>query len=157
MRVGIGFDFHTFEKGKKLVLGGVEIKESYGLAGHSDADVIIHAIVDAILGALGEGDIGSWFPDSDMRYKDISSIVFLNKAIDLVKEKKYKISNIDVSYLGEKPKIGKYRNDIKNNLEKLINAPVNIKATTMEKSGFIGREEGAATMAIVLLEEKNND
>jgi len=156
MRVGLGFDFHPFKKGKKLVLGGIIIKSDYGLSGHSDADVIIHSIVDAILGALGKGDIGSWFPDTDIKYKNIDSSVFLNKAINLIKEDGYKIANIDVSYIGEKPKISKYRKQIRENLEKLTGSPVNIKATTMEKLGPIGREEGAATMSIVLLEEKNN-
>jgi 2-C-methyl-D-erythritol 2,4-cyclodiphosphate synthase len=155
MRIGIGYDVHAFKTGKRLVLGGVEIEHSQGLEGHSDADVLVHSIMDALLGAAGLNDIGVHFPDSDLKYKGISSL----KLLSLVKEKLsaggYKIVNIDSVIIMEKPKIAGYTEKMKKNIAETLNIGseyVNIKATTTEKLGFCGRQEGAASESIALLE-----
>jgi len=156
MKIGIGYDVHAFCDNRKLVLGGIEIEYARGLLGHSDADVLVHAINDAILGALGLGDIGMHFPDSDMQYKDISSLILLEKVIALMKNSKFKIVNCDNVLILEKPKIFPYIDLMKNKLSPLMgieNSSINIKATTTEGLGFCGRGEGVAAQSIVLLEE----
>ena len=156
MKIGIGYDVHAFCDKRKLILGGVEIKQSRGLLGHSDADVLVHAINDAILGALGLGDIGLHFPDTDMQYKDISSLVLLEKVILLMKNSKFKIVNCDNILILEKPKISPYIDLMKNKLSPIMEiekSSLNIKATTTEGLGFCGRQEGVAAQSIVLLEE----
>ena len=156
MKVGIGFDFHPFKSGNTIILGGVEIASTYALEGHSDADVIIHSIVDAILGAAGIGDIGDYFPPSDDRWKDVSSVIFLIEALKMIQEKGYRVVNVDITYIGEIPRLAEKKKDISANLTNIINAPVNLKATTMEGFGIIGRKEGAAAIAVALLEEVSN-
>jgi len=156
MKIGIGYDVHVFCENRKLVLGGVEIKYGMGLLGHSDADVLIHAINDAILGALGMGDIGLHFPDTDMQYKDISSLILLEKVIKLMKKSKFKIVNCDNVLILEKPKIFSYIDLMKNKLLPVMGiekSSLNIKATTTEGLGFCGRQEGVAAQSVVLLEE----
>jgi 2-C-methyl-D-erythritol 2,4-cyclodiphosphate synthase len=156
MRVGIGFDVHPLIKGEELILGGVHIPYEYGLTGHSDADVLTHALMDALLGALSLGDIGRYFPDTDDRFKDISSLTLLKKVNDLILNKGYKINNIDMIIIAEAPKISPYYYKIVNNYSNVLginNSAMNIKATTTEKLGFIGRSEGIAAQSIVLLVE----
>lgn len=155
MRAGIGYDVHQFEEGRKLIIGGVEISHHSGLAGHSDADVLVHAIMDAILGAMGLGDIGMHFPDDDMRYKDISSLELLLEVREKMKKEGYKIINIDSVLIMQKPRIAGLTGRMKENISKALGIDkslVNIKATTTEKLGFCGREEGAAAESIVLLD-----
>ncbi|MDP3387686.1 MAG: 2-C-methyl-D-erythritol 2,4-cyclodiphosphate synthase [Eubacteriales bacterium] len=157
MRVGIGYDVHRLIEGRDFILGGVKIPHEKGLLGHSDADVLTHAIIDAILGAMAEGDIGMLFPDFDQTYKGISSLILLKRVISLMKKNQYEIENIDTVIIAEKPKISSFKNEIKLNLCDIlgINAnQLNIKATTTEKLGFIGREEGIAAQCIVLLTKK---
>jgi 2-C-methyl-D-erythritol 2,4-cyclodiphosphate synthase len=156
MKIGIGYDVHAFCENRKLVLGGIEIKHNKGLLGHSDADVLIHAINDAILGALGMGDIGLHFPDTDMKYKDISSLILLEKVIMIMKDSKFKIVNCDNVLILEKPKIFPYIDLMKNKLSPVMGiekSSLNIKATTTEGLGFCGRKEGVAAQSVVLLEE----
>jgi len=156
MKIGIGYDVHAFCDNRKLVLGGIEIENSRGLLGHSDADVLVHAINDAILGALGLGDIGMHFPDTDMQYKDISSLILLEKVIALMKNSKFKIVNCDSVLILEKPKIFPYIDLMKNKLSPLMGiekSSINIKATTTEGLGFCGRGEGVAAQSVVLLED----
>ncbi len=156
-RVGIGIDFHRFGEGRKLILGGVQIEHNVGLIGHSDADCLIHAIVDAILGAIGESDIGTFFPDSDMKYKDMNSIFFLKKTIELVAEKGFIIENIDATIICEKPRIMPYVISMKEKLGGVMNLSkdrIGIKATTTEQMGFLGRKEGIACMAVALLKKR---
>jgi len=154
MKIGIGYDVHSFKKGRKLILGGVEINFDKGLSGHSDADVLTHSIMDAILGACGLGDIGGHFSDSDMKYKDISSLLLLKEVKNKMKSKEYKIENIDCVLILEKPRIFSYIPEMKKKLSKVLEIntdKVNIKATTTEGLGFCGREEGIAAQSIVLL------
>lgn len=156
MRIGQGFDAHKFASGRKLVLGGVEIDHPLGLLGHSDADVLTHAIIDALLGAAGLGDIGMKFPDTDPAYKNISSLLLLADVVTDVKRLGFSISNVDTIILAEKPKLGTYRNKMGIALSSALGidaSRINIKATTTEKMGFVGREEGIAASAVVLLEE----
>lgn len=153
-RVGIGIDFHRFCEGRKMVLGGVTIDYPLGLLGHSDADCLIHAVVDAILGALGEGDIGTYFPDTEVRYKDMNSVRFLEKAVEIASQKGFHIVNIDSTIICERPKIMPYVLSMKERLSAVLNIPttqVGIKATTTEQMGFLGRKEGIACMAVALL------
>lgn len=153
-RIGIGFDAHRFAKDRMLVIGGVQIESSMGLEGHSDADVLCHAICDAALGAAGEGDIGVHFPDTDPSYRDISSTLLLSRVNTLLKKKGFVIVNIDSVVICEKPKISPYFEKIRNNLSGLLDLDpdtVNIKATTTEKMGFTGREEGICAKAVVLV------
>jgi 2-C-methyl-D-erythritol 2,4-cyclodiphosphate synthase len=153
-RSGIGYDVHPLVKGRKLVLGGVNIPHEKGLKGHSDADVLLHAIADAVLGAAGQGDIGMHFPDSDPRYKGISSLKLLAQVGRVIKEAGFEISNVDCVLLAEAPKIGPYRQKMGRNITKALNIDVdrvNVKATTNEGLGFIGRREGMAAYATALL------
>jgi len=152
MRVGFGYDVHRFVDGRKLVLGGKIIPNELGLDGHSDADVIIHSLIDALLGALGEGDIGKHFSDTDKKYKDISSSKLLEETIKILKEKKYVINNVDISVIIENPRLSPFIYDMRLNLSRILNATfdqINIKATTNEKMGFIGRNEGVAAYCVV--------
>ncbi|MFH1715500.1 MAG: 2-C-methyl-D-erythritol 2,4-cyclodiphosphate synthase [Elusimicrobiota bacterium] len=154
MRVGIGYDVHKLVEGRKLILGGVDIRYHKGLLGHSDADVLVHAICDALLGACGQGDIGRHFPDNDPLYKDISSLIFLDKVNNLLTSKKLRIENIDSIIIAEEPKILPYVDAMKRNISKALNiedSRINIKATTQEGLGAFGRKEGIAAQAIVLI------
>ena len=154
IRAGIGYDVHQFADGRRLVLGGVEISAAKGLLGHSDADVLVHAIADALLGALALGDIGKHFPDTDPQYKNISSILLLKHVADLLHSKQYRISNVDSMLIMEQPKIAPYVEKMRNNIAAALSIPVecvSVKATTNEKMGFIGRVEGAAAQAIAII------
>lgn len=154
MRVGLGYDVHQLVENRALILGGVHIEHTHGLLGHSDADVLTHAIMDAILGALGMGDIGRHFPDTSDAYKGISSIVLLDHVVALMKDKAYELGNLDATVVAEAPKLAPYIQDMRTLLARHLNASVdcvNIKATTSEKIGFEGRKEGVSAQAIVLL------
>lgn len=149
--VGIGYDVHQLVEGRKLILGGVEIPHGKGLDGHSDADVLMHAITDALLGALGEGDIGQFFPNTDPRWKGARSHVFLEEAARQVAFREGQIINIDATLIAQAPRIAPYIQEMKINIAKALNANVariGIKATTNEHLGFVGREEGIAAMAV---------
>ena len=153
-RVGIGYDVHKLENGNKLILGGVLIPYHKGTVAHSDGDVVIHAICDAILGAASLGDIGHFFPDNDDQYKDINSKILLKEVFKMIEKLGYSIVNVDVSIILEEPKLKDHLNDMKFEISKCINVSkenINIKATTSEKLGFIGRGEGVACQAITLL------
>lgn len=153
-KTGIGFDAHRFSSEKKLTLGGVEIPFDFGLEGHSDADVLTHAICDAILGAVGERDIGSHFPDSDPKYQGISSLILLRETIALACSRGFKIENIDSVLVCEKPRLWPYIPRMKENLTRVTELPeecLGIKATTSDGMGFTGRGEGIAAYAVVLV------
>ncbi|MCF6465855.1 2-C-methyl-D-erythritol 2,4-cyclodiphosphate synthase [Clostridium sp. Cult2] len=154
MKIGIGYDVHQLVKGRKLIIGGVEIPYEKGLLGHSDADVLIHAIMDSILGALGLGDIGKHFPDTDNQYKDISSLVLLDRVYNIMLKSGYKVGNIDAVIIAEKPKMAPYIENMKGNIAKVLKTPlsyINIKATTTERLGFEGRGEGISAQSVCLL------
>lgn len=156
-RIGQGYDVHRLTEGRPLVLGGVEIPYERGLLGHSDADVLTHAAMDAILGALALGDIGQHFPDSDPTYKGISSILLLEKVADLMRDEGYNLGNIDITVLAEKPKLAGYIPTMRETLAEALSVPVtsvSIKATTEEGLGFTGAGEGIAAHAVVLLEQQ---
>ncbi len=155
-RIGTGFDVHAFKPGNKIYLCGVEIPFDRSLAGHSDADVALHALTDAILGALALGDIGTHFPDTDQNWKEAKSEIFLNWAIEQTKQRNFKLSNIDLTIICEKPKISIYRKQLIENLSKIClleHEKINVKATTTEQLGFTGREEGIASICSILLNE----
>lgn len=157
IRVGQGFDVHKFEEGRPLIIGGITIPHDRGLAGHSDADVLLHTITDAALGAIGEGDIGRHFPDTDVAFKDADSAVLLEKIWELVNERGYVLGNIDCTVIAEKPKMSPHIETIQARIAELLKADVsqvNVKATTSEKLGFTGREEGIAAMATILLQKR---
>ena len=157
MRIGQSTDIHAFIEGRPLILGGVTIDYPLGLLGHSDADVLLHAICEAIIGAMGLGDIGKHFPDTDPAYKGISSMILLTKTWQLMDDEGYQIVNLDSLILIEKPKIAPYIEEMKNNISTALHckvSQVNVKATRGEKLGFIGRQEGVMAQAIVLLERK---
>lgn len=149
MRIGIGYDSHRFEKGRKLIIGGVEIPYEKGLAGHSDADILTHAIIDALLGSAGLGDIGQHFPDTNPDYRDISSLILFEKTLDLLKFNNIEPLWIDCTIFAEKPKMSPYIPEMLKNFEK-FGISINIKAKTNEKMGFIGRHEGIAAQAVCL-------
>lgn len=154
MRIGFGYDVHKFSEDRMLILGGVDIPYEKGLIGHSDADVLTHSIMDSLLGALALGDIGGHFPDTDMKYKNISSIVLLEEVYNLIKDKGYSIGNIDATIAAEAPKLAGYIEQMKINIAKSLNTSIDnisIKATTSEKIGFIGRKEGISSYCISLL------
>jgi len=158
MRIGIGYDVHQLVTGRKLVLGGVAIPFEKGLFGHSDADVLIHAVCDALLGATGLGDIGLHFPDTDPEYKDISSIKILVKTYELVSSKNFKIINLDSTIFADAPKISPYREAMQKNIARTIEIEpecVNVKATTFEGLGMIGKGEGIGAMCVVLIQSRN--
>ena len=153
-RVGMGYDVHKLVTGRKLILGGVEIQHDLGLLGHSDADVLLHAIKDAILGAAALGDIGRHFPDTDQAYKGISSMVLLSKVKDLILKEGYKVNNIDATIAAQQPKIAPYIKAMNENIAQTLKieaSQVNVKATTTEGLGFVGNKEGIAAYAIVSL------
>jgi 2-C-methyl-D-erythritol 2,4-cyclodiphosphate synthase len=154
-RIGHGVDIHRLVSGRKLILGGVEVPWDRGLLGHSDADVVCHALSNALLGAIGEGDIGRHFPDSDPHYKEASSLELLQVVMELVKTRGFRVGNADLTILAEKPKLAPYREEMQKRLAAVLEvepATINIKATTGEKMGFVGREEGMMAEAVVLLE-----
>jgi ygbB family len=154
MRIGQGYDVHAVEEGRKLILGGVEIPHKWGLKGHSDADVLLHAVMDALLGAAGLGDIGKHFPDTDNKYKDISSLVLLEEVAKLLDEHTYIIENIDATIVAQEPKLLPYMEAMKENIAKTLGisiGQINIKATTEERLGFTGNLEGMKSYAICLL------
>ena len=153
-RIGHGYDVHRLVSDRKLILGGVEIDFPLGLDGHSDADVLIHAACDAVLGALGLGDIGRHFPDTDQTYKGICSLILARKCAEMMSENGYRISNIDITVIAQKPKLSPYIERMSENVAKAFSTSpenVNIKATTEEKLGFTGRMEGIACHCVVLL------
>jgi 2-C-methyl-D-erythritol 2,4-cyclodiphosphate synthase len=156
MRVGFGYDVHTLVKGRPLILGGVKIPYLLGLQGHSDADVLIHAISDALLGAISEGDIGRHFPDTDPQYKNIQSTILLKRVMTMMREKGFHILNIDTTILAQKPKLSDHIprmvKEIADTLE-IETERINVKATTPEGLGFAGRGEGIAVHAVALVEE----
>jgi 2-C-methyl-D-erythritol 2,4-cyclodiphosphate synthase len=157
-RVGIGYDTHRLEDDRPLILGGVKIDHERGLAGHSDADVVVHALMDALLGAAGLGDIGSHFPDTDESYKDADSVALLKEVIELLSQQGWKVSNADVTLLAEKPVVAPHIEDMVRNIENagLGSGAVNIKATRGEGMGFVGREEGMAALAVALIMKRNS-
>jgi 2-C-methyl-D-erythritol 2,4-cyclodiphosphate synthase len=156
MRVGFGYDVHAFVEGRPLMLGGVQVPHTHGLLGHSDADVLLHAICDALLGAAGLGDIGRHFPDTDAAYKGISSVILLRRTVELIGEQGFRIGNIDTTLVLQRPKLAPHLPRMIEEISKAAALPpsrINVKATTTEKLGFAGREEGVAAYAVVLLEE----
>ena len=156
-RIGNGYDVHRLIKGRKLILGGVDIPHGLGLDGHSDADVLCHALCDSLLGASGAGDLGKYFPDTDNKWKDVSSLVLLKKSGELVAERGFQISNIDTTIVAQQPKIGPHIESMTTNISETLKidpTQINIKATTTERLGFTGREEGIAAYAVALLQTK---
>ena len=159
MKVGIGYDVHALTENRKLIIGGVDIPYEKGLYGHSDADVLIHAIMDSILGAMGKGDIGKLFPDTDTEYKDANSRVLLRRVYELMNENNFSIGNMDAVIIAQKPKMSPFINEMKKNIAtdlKTDISNINIKATTTESLGFEGRGEGIAAQCICLLDAKEN-
>ncbi len=157
MRIGIGYDAHRFIEGRPLVLGGVEIPYHLGLEGHSDADVLIHAAIDAILGAIAEGDIGRHFPDISSNYKNIYSLDLLANIAKLMFSKGYKVENLDVTVILQEPRLSPYWEEMREKIAKVLKvdkSQISLKATTTEGMGFTGRREGMAAQAVVLLKEK---
>ncbi len=156
-RIGNGYDVHQLAEGRKLILGGIEIPAEKGLLGHSDADVLLHAIMDAMLGALALGDIGKHFPDTGAEFKDIDSKILLKRAYEIIKGKGYTIGNIDSTLVLEKPKIARYIPEMQKVISEILECDpedISIKATTSEKLGYIGREEGAVAYAVALLQSR---
>jgi len=154
MRIGTGYDVHRLEKGRKLIIGGVEIPFEKGLKGHSDADVLTHAVMDALLGAAALGDIGKLFPDSDPQYKDINSIMLLSKISDLISDNNYCIINVDATIIAERPKMAPHIDSMRSNIAAALNIDknsVSVKATTEEGLGFTGNGEGIAACAVCLI------
>lgn len=157
MRIGIGIDVHQFAEGRKLIIGGVDVPSPVGLLGHSDADVLLHAISDALLGAAALGDIGKHFPDTSPDYKDADSMVLLKHVCKLLDREGYKPVNVDAMLLLEKPKIAPYIDDMRRNIARCMGLELNavsVKATTNEKLGYVGRQEGACAHAVCLIEKK---
>ena len=156
MRIGLGYDSHRFADGRKLIIGGVEIPYKEGLLGHSDADVLCHAIADAIIGALGKGDIGTYFPDTDPKWEDAVSIELLKSIVELAKMNGYAVSWIDSTIIAERPKLFPYIEKMKAALSRtgISSGHINIKAKTNEGMGFVGRGEGIAAQAVCLLEKE---
>jgi 2-C-methyl-D-erythritol 2,4-cyclodiphosphate synthase len=154
LRIGHGFDVHRFRRGRKLILGGIEIAHERGLAGHSDADAVLHALINAILGAMSEGDIGSHFPDSDPAYKDIASTKLLTDVLRIARRKRFKLVNADVTVVAQEPKLAAHYKNMRQNVARICGVAVNrisIKATTTEKLGWVGAGKGLAATAVVLL------
>jgi 2-C-methyl-D-erythritol 2,4-cyclodiphosphate synthase len=158
-RIGMGIDFHQLKEGRDLWIGGVKVPHTKGALGHSDADVLLHAICDALLGALSLGDIGTHFPDTDNAYKNIDSKILLEKTIRLIKSENYSVVNIDTTLCLESPKIKPYTGQMRKiiaSIAGITEKDVSIKATTTEKMGFVGREEGLTAHAVVLLQKVSN-
>ncbi|WP_413304722.1 2-C-methyl-D-erythritol 2,4-cyclodiphosphate synthase [Bacillus sp. 1P10SD] len=157
-RIGQGFDVHQLTEGRPLIIGGITIPYEKGLLGHSDADVLLHTVSDACLGAIGEGDIGKHFPDTDPDFKDADSAKLMEHVWQLVKEKGYELVNADCTIIAQKPKMAPYIEQMRNRIAELLEASpeqINVKATTTEKLGFTGRGEGIASQAVVLLKKVN--
>jgi 2-C-methyl-D-erythritol 2,4-cyclodiphosphate synthase len=155
-RVGIGFDVHPLVEGRKLILGGVEIPYSKGLLGHSDADVLIHALCDAVLGAIAEGDLGRHFPDTDPRYRNVSSMILLQKVAEMAGKKGFRIVNVDATIAAQEPKLAEYIPRMIDNIGEVLELGpdrVNVKATNPEGLGFLGRGEGIIGQSVVLVED----
>lgn len=154
IRIGSGLDIHAFDASRPLILGGVKMSDTGGLAGHSDADAVLHAVTDALLGAAGAGDIGQYFPSEDPQWKDASSERFVHEAMRMLRDMDAEIANIDITIVAQKPKIGPFREAIGAKVADLLNLPrghVNVKATTTDHLGFLGRAEGICAMAVVLI------
>ena len=156
LRIGHGYDVHKLVKDRRLIIGGVDIEHELGLLGHSDADVLLHAIMDAIIGAMGLGDIGRHFPDSDEKYRGISSLSLLSCVYEMMQKEGYSIVNIDATVIAQKPKLSPYIERMRDNVSFVLNCDkslINVKATTEERLGFTGREEGIAAHAVCLIEK----
>jgi 2-C-methyl-D-erythritol 2,4-cyclodiphosphate synthase len=156
MRIGIGYDVHQLVEGRKLILGGVEIEHEKGLLGHSDADVLVHSLMDAILGAMAEGDIGKHFPDTDQSYKDISSLILLGRVKNIMRSKGYRLVNADCVVAAQRPKLAPHIDKMRVNIAEVLETSpdnIGIKATTTEWLGFEGREEGISAQAVCLIEK----
>ncbi len=156
MRIGIGYDIHPLVKGRKLILGGVSIRYEKGLSGYSDADVLLHSIADALLGAAGKEDIGHFFPDTDPQYKGISSLIILKRVFEILKKDDFKINNIDTVIIAEEPYLASYIPEMKKNIAQIFQVPSNyigIKATTSEGLGFIGEKKAIASLATVTIKK----
>ncbi|HMM70205.1 MAG TPA: 2-C-methyl-D-erythritol 2,4-cyclodiphosphate synthase [Gudongella oleilytica] len=156
MRIGIGYDVHQLVEGRKLILGGVEIEHEKGLLGHSDADVLVHSLMDAILGAMAEGDIGKHFPDTDQSYKDISSLALLGRVKNIMRSKGYRLVNADCVVAAQRPKLAPHIDKMRVNIAEVLETSpdnIGIKATTTEWLGFEGREEGISAQAVCLIEK----
>lgn len=154
MRIGHGFDVHRLVPDRPLILGGVTIPYEYGLLGHSDADVLLHAVADAILGALGLGDIGRYFPDTDAAYKGIDSILLLEYVVDMARDRGFRVSNLDTTIVAQQPRLAPHVAEMVTNLTRACQIPsgcVNVKATTTEQLGYAGRGEGISAYAVVLM------
>ena len=154
MRIGNGYDVHRLVEGRKLIIGGVDIPHFLGLDGHSDADVLVHALCDALLGVIGAGDIGAYFPDTDAKWKGISSLLLLKEVVNMCRVKGFELANADSVIVAEKPKLTPHFPEMKKNIADILGVEIdqiNIKATTTEKLGFAGREEGIAAYAVVLM------
>ena len=160
MRVGMGYDVHKLVENRKLILGGVEISHDKGLLGHSDADVLLHAIMDSILGALALGDIGKHFPDTDEKFKGADSMKLLEHVYNLIKEKGYVIGNLDATIIAQAPKMAPHIQDMRFNIARVLNTDIdniNVKATTEEGLGFTGNKEGISSQSICLLVKIDNN
>lgn len=160
MRIGQSIDIHQLVENRDLILGGVKIPYEKGLLGHSDADVLVHAIAEAIIGALALGDLGTHFPDNDPKYKDISSLILLEEVYKMMIANNYIIGNVDATILIEEPKLAPYKKQMQQNIANILHCDinqVNIKATRGEKLGFVGNKEGVIAQAVVLLEEKKEN
>jgi 2-C-methyl-D-erythritol 2,4-cyclodiphosphate synthase len=160
MRIGFGYDVHPLAQGRRLVLGGVELAYERGLAGHSDADVLVHAIIDALLGAAALGDIGVHFPPSDPAYKDISSILLLRHVAGVLRDEGWRVGNIDATVVAQRPQLAPFISDMRQRISEALGidkGKVSVKATTSEGLGFAGREEGIAAYAVAALEGGNED
>jgi 2-C-methyl-D-erythritol 2,4-cyclodiphosphate synthase len=158
MRIGHGYDVHRLVEGRPLMLGGIEVPHTLGLLGHSDADVVLHAICDAILGALGLGDLGHHFPDSDPQFKGVASSVLLGRVIELMRKKRYAIANLDATIIAQKPRLAQHIPAMQSAIARICECAceqINIKATTTENLGFEGRMEGISTHAVVLLTQES--
>jgi len=156
-RIGMGYDVHPFAERRPLILGGLTIPYHQGLAGHSDADCLVHAICDALLGAISEGDLGRHFPDSDPRYKDVESLLLLKRVVEIVGRKGFRIANIDATIVAQAPQLAPYRPQMEDKIAQTVGVErgqVNVKATTTEGLGSIGRGEGIAAYAVVLVEKR---
>lgn len=157
-RIGQGFDVHQLVEDRPLIIGGIEIPYEKGLLGHSDADVLLHTVADACLGAIGEGDIGKHFPDTDANFKDADSAKLLTHVWELVKEQGYELGNIDCTIIAQKPKMAPHIDEMRHRIAELLEAnisQVNVKATTTEKLGFTGRQEGIASQATILIQKRS--
>ncbi|KSU78414.1 2-C-methyl-D-erythritol 2,4-cyclodiphosphate synthase [Fictibacillus enclensis] len=157
IRVGQGYDVHQLVEGRPLIIGGITIPSEKGLLGHSDADVLLHAVTDALLGAAGEGDIGQHFPDTDEAFKDADSKKLLQESWEIVKQKGYELNNVDCTIIAQKPKMAPYIEEMRNVIARIFGAEtdqINVKATTTEKLGFTGRSEGIAANAVILITKK---